>query len=327
MRLAVLLLIAATFSLAKAHDLTSLMQLGPHAELELIQQRRASHKSEQRANTKDKALSTTAHGSNQCIRFMHIPKTGGTSIDSANMHEDTPAFDSFMYRTYKRIANDMPAEEFEEKYESNLGIMYDESHNSVDYYSSDWMPQHSKYYNYISQPDGSRCVDVHTSPSSNASVAEYYSSDNCTVFCAGREPLQRFVSAYEMGDWGPCDPESFEQFVRIDLELFKHRPYKGGCHFVPQVLMVYGDSSKELETKQYCTSILHQEDLDEEFNAFMAENGQSLTLTDNHDNSALFGEASYNGCKVNRDVITQASKDMIYDFYRADYEAFGYARP
>ncbi|CAE7393981.1 unnamed protein product [Symbiodinium necroappetens] len=49
-----------------------------------------------------------------CLRFMHIPKTGGTSIDSANLHlpPGQRAFDSYMLRAYERIAE---ADQIDEK--------------------------------------------------------------------------------------------------------------------------------------------------------------------------------------------------------------------
>jgi hypothetical protein len=273
---------------------------------------------------REKALSTAAHRSTGCIKFLHIPKTGGSSIDSANMHEDKPVFDSFEYQSSKRIADSMPAEEFEEKYDSNLGVMFDKAYENLEYYMNKWLPKYHDFYQYIVQPDGNTCEDVHAPPRSNASVAKFYSKDHCDVtFCAVREPLQRFVSAYEMTQQGSCEPADFEARAHDLLKQIKAEPYKDLCMFVPQVQMVYGASSRESATKQYCSSILHTEGLEGEFNAFMKENNQTLRLGDDH----KMGHSAYGGCKVDRDAMTQASKDMIYDFYLADYKAFGYVRP
>ena len=42
----------------------------------------------------------------QCLRFMHIPKTGGTYIDSANLHlpPEQRAYDSLVLRQFLRVA-------------------------------------------------------------------------------------------------------------------------------------------------------------------------------------------------------------------------------
>lgn len=264
-------------------------------------------------------------GRSQCLKFLHIPKTGGTSIDSANMHQDGPAFDSLMRQTYMRIASNMSADKYESEYGSSLGRMYDDSHKSLIYYTQTWMPSHRQFYHMLLQPDdGQLCEDIHTPPSNAKSVQKFFTEDDCKVFCAVREPLQRFISSYEMTAAGPCDPEGFESTLGTFLPHLQEKPNDRGCLFTPQVMLVYGVNNKSQATTQYCGNILRTEHLNDDFDAFMQANGQALKLADKE----LMGESTYSfGCKVNRDNVTQAAKDLVFEHFRADYEAFGYPRP
>jgi len=256
----------------------------------------------------------------QCLKFLHIPKTGGTSIDSANMHLQSPAFDSLMLRTYQRIADDIP-QKFQSDYGGNLGTMYDVSHASTASYHDKWFPVHGHSYRMVSQRDGNKCQDLHTPPGSDPSVAGFFS--DCTTFCAVRDPLQRFISAYEMTQMGPCDSAAFEERLGSLFLKLSENPSMQVCQFVPQVQFVYGAESKYLSTTQYCDRILHTENLNEEFDALMHETGKALTLPPSH----LMGEAIYDGCRINRADVSQRARDLIYKYYLADYEAFGYSRP
>jgi len=269
------------------------------------------------------AAAATKSTTDQCLKFMHIPKTGGSSIDAVNMYQDPPVFDSLMLETFQRIATGMSNSTFESKYDSSLGRLYEDSHASYSNYSQMFVPLHISSYNMVQQLDGGTCEDLHTPPSDVPSVDSFYKDGNCDVFCAVREPLQRFISAYEMQQVGPCDPEGFESTLRLFLPQLVEQPSKNGCVFTPQVQFVYGAANKSSSTEQYCHHILHSENLNEEFDAFMEESGQTLTLPEEH----LMGEGAYEGCKVDRDNITQAAKDLVYSHYEADYEALGYTRP
>jgi len=265
----------------------------------------------------------TSSLSGSCLKFMHIPKTGGTSIDSVNMHQEVPAFDSLMHQTYSRAAAGMNAGEFESKYGSDLGNMYDESHKSLLHYALVWMPSHFQYYHFVAQPDGNICEDLHTAPGYDVGVTNFFVEGGCTVFCAVRDPLSRFISAYEMSQVGPCDPAGFESSTSTFLAKAQEHPYVSGCMFVPQVQFVYGARNQSSASTQFCNRILHTEHLNEEFDALMEEQNVSLTLPETH----LMSTSTYSGCLVDQSQVTQAAKDMIYQYYRADYEAFGYDRP
>jgi len=259
--------------------------------------------------------------SKQCLKFLHIPKTGGTSIDSVNMHQEAPVFDSLMHQTYQRIAEEMP-NEFQTLYGGNLGTMYDKSHESFVRYTGLWQPAHRQCYHMAPQPEGGTCEDLHTSPSNDPTVASFF--EGCTTFCVVREPLQRFISAYEMSVAGPCDGAGFDERLPSFLAELSEHPHTRGCLFAPQVEFVFGAKNKSLSTKQYCDRVLHTENLDQEFAALMTDMGETLTLPEHHS----MGEEAYDaGCKVNRTEVSQTSKDLIYKHFLADYEAFGYAPP
>mmetsp|Transcript_155504 Transcript_155504/g.270489 ORF Transcript_155504/g.270489 Transcript_155504/m.270489 type:complete len:318 (-) Transcript_155504:27-980(-) len=290
------------------YDVVSLMQL-----------RQFLHHTQSQATPK-----STKAFVGQCLKFMHIPKTGGTSIDSANMHLESPAFDSLALQECLRIAASMNQTEYAQKYNSNLGELFDASQSPEAF--ADNVP----YKNFIPSPyvQQGTCVDVHAPPGNNSDpdINKYYTTGPCNVFCVVRDPLDRFISGYQITKQGPCDPDGFEsRALELLLEL-KKDPWTQGCFFTPQVNFVYGASSKSLATTQYCDHILHTETLNEEFDALMQEYGINLTLPEEHELSAdkLASDGEIE-CKVQR--VTQKVKDAVYEAYRADYEAFGYPRP
>lgn len=292
-------------------DSCSLLQLDSHLKRGLHVAKRVGEKD-------------ISRNSSQCLKFMHIPKTGGTSIDSAGMHQPSPVFDSLMQETYKRIAGHMSSEDFESKYGSSLGRMYDGSHKSMDFYKWKWMPFHFLDYHWVLQKDGGICEDLHTPPSDNPAVLNFFDKRHCTVFCSVREPLQRFISAYEMMTVGKCDPAGFESKLRSFLPMLQKHPSYDACVFIPQVHYVLGAQNASSSKTQVCDHILHTEHLNDEFDAFMKKNGLTLTLPE----KKLMGEKAYSGaCRVDRNNVTQAAKDLVYEHYRADYEFLKYPRP
>merc|ERR1719389_639054 len=121
----------------------------------------------------------------------------------------------------------------------------------------------------------------------------------------------------------PCDPAGLQNYTKSFLAELKAKPYQAGCTFSPQVFFVYGSGFGTSSQKQYCTHVLRQESLDDDFNALMKEFGSDIALPDKH----LMGTDAYNGCTIDREKITQPTKDMIYQYYRDDFETFGYEYP
>merc|ERR1719210_2812044 len=120
-----------------------------------------------------------------------------------------------------------------------MGDLYDQSHSDTETYQN-FLKQKALFYKMVAQPDHTWCEDLHTPPDHDPKVAAYF-NDGSTVFCAVREPLERFMSAFKMKlKREECDPKSFEDNAREHLRVLKQRPGMWSCLFVPQVEMVYG---------------------------------------------------------------------------------------
>lgn len=246
----------------------------------------------------------------RCLKYMHIPKTGGTSLESANLHlpQGHRAFDSFAVPVYEAATTWLPGSAAE---------IFDMSHANPEAYAP-WFTRLN--HTWVKMPDGNVCHNIHTPPAYDHRVAEYF-SDNCTVFCAVREPLQRFLATYKFNRYGPCSVAGFENFVSFFMDFLKKQPFEHVCHWVPQVEFVYGAKSREASTHQYCHRVLHQEHLNDEFAALMAEFGQDLKLKEYHN---MFSSAN---CRIDLGAVSKATKNAVYNYYRADYDAFGYPPP
>ena len=252
-----------------------------------------------------------------CLRFMHIPKTGGTSIDAASMHQSIAPYGSLMRDTYERIAT-------ARHFDGDIGDLYEDSHRDAVSYGL-FLMKNGQFYHMLPENASEQCEDLHTPPSWDPMIQKYY--EKCETFCAIRNPLERFWSAYRMfaGTQSSefCDPDFIETFVNEALQEAKERPYYHDCFLVPQVEFVYGSRNWSHATRQYCTRLLHQENLTKEFDELMMEIGRPEVKLPEEDLMS-----SWSGCSnVSTSDLNLATRKAIYEFYKEDYEAFGYAPP
>ncbi|CAK9065224.1 unnamed protein product, partial [Durusdinium trenchii] len=200
----------------------------------------------------------------RCLRFMHIPKTGGTSIDAENLRHAIKPFDSLMLRTFHRLArvHDWNSSTMAERFQS--------THQDSFWTYINFIAGNAASYHFLpAAPD--RCEDLHMPPSQSKFIRDYY--DSCETFCTLRDPLERFWSAFQ--NWSPtCDPLGIEAEAVELLKELKQRPYQRDCFFVPQVEMVYGTRRISNGMHQYCDRFLHQENLSAEFHELMVERGR-----------------------------------------------------
>jgi hypothetical protein len=267
----------------------------------------------------------------RCLKFMHIPKTGGTSIESANLHlpREDRAFDSLAVPVYERDAA---------MYHQTPGELFDYAHATKPTDST--LAQSTFYFLHwgiranftvLDMPDGNKCQDIHTPPRYNQDVARYFGQadssdlDRCTVFCVVREPVARMISAYKF--WVPpspgwCSVRSFEAWAREKLLALRTSYFKDDCHLLLQSDFVFGPKSLDdgKDRVQYCDRILHQEELNTSVNDLVEEFGFPPLLT-----NQTFFETS--NCQIQSSDVSLEVKLQIFDFYRQDFEAFGYPRP
>jgi hypothetical protein len=267
----------------------------------------------------------------RCLKFMHIPKTGGTSIESANLHlsREERVFDSLAVPIYERDAA---------IYHQTPGDLFDDAH--VTKPTDSPLAQSTFYFLHwgiranftiLDMPDGNKCQDIHTPPRYNQDVERYFGQaassdpDRCTVFCVVREPVARMISAYKF--WaapspGWCSAQRFEAWAREKLVALRTSYFQDDCHLLSQSDFVFGPKSPDnaKATAQYCDRILHQEDLKSSVNDLVAEFGFPPLLT----NQTFFETTD---CHIQSSDVSLEVKLQIFDFYKQDFETFGYPRP
>lgn len=260
----------------------------------------------------------------KCLRFIHSPRTGGTSVDGMNLHlpKGQRAYESLMEGPIDAAAGGLffpnlsPGELFDQAHGTELK---DESSGAAAEHYGKYIPLLNFHFVSWQHPtDGytQTCQDLHTPPQYDADVARFFSEPGCTNFCTVRDPMTRLVSAYKFRALGECSTAAFDQWAKTTLPLRKEISF---CHAYPQVQYVYNAMTKGAATKQWCQHILRFENLSHDFNQLMEDFGRPLRMTQH-----MF---SSNGCKIDHNNVSLEAKMKIYSYYKADYDAFDYPRP
>mmetsp|Transcript_138170 Transcript_138170/g.358959 ORF Transcript_138170/g.358959 Transcript_138170/m.358959 type:complete len:348 (-) Transcript_138170:145-1188(-) len=182
-----------------------------------------------------------------CLNFLHIPKTGGTSIEDEGY--EAPELDSQLWGRFANLGCSAPCGTWSEP-----GV---------------WPMCHI----------GENCCSVwHIPPLMDSMLAGQY--QGCDTFCVVRSPVERFISQYKFRG-GPCNQEVFAKDSRKKLAQLRSDSgrYIDDCHYLPQVEYVFGRADLQNHTmRPFCQHVLKQENLVEDFNALMARFSLPLTL-------------------------------------------------
>lgn len=307
---ALCLLRAGAASLAELDGVISLVQ---HRSVYVNQQ----------GDTFGGTLPAEPDNAGKCLKFIHNPRTGGSSIDSLNLNlpKSQRAYQTLMEGPLDRAAgssffpNLTSGQLFDQAHGAELS---DEASGLASYLYGFYIPVLN--FRFVSWPHPldnyiQTCQDLHTPPHYDAQVEAFFSEPGCTNFCVVRDPLKRIISTYKFRSFGPCTEAGFDQWVMNTFPLTEPITF---CHGYPQIEYVYNAVTKDKATKQWCHRILRLENFTQDYNSLMTEFGRPLRMT-----THLFS----GGCRLDVSKISTEAKDKIYNYYRADYDAFGYPKP
>lgn len=138
---------------------------------------------------------------NFALRFIHIPKNAGTSIENAALKENI-------------------------KWGFKEWTKEDDGNNNIFKNKNPW-----KNINNNKTPIVKRCYPWHVN---YADLGDNFLEDDDTTFCVVRNPYTKIVSAYKYANGKNSTKEGLNNFVKEKLGNFKENKYWNGCHILPQ---------------------------------------------------------------------------------------------
>ncbi|CAJ1377317.1 unnamed protein product [Effrenium voratum] len=192
----------------------------------------------------DPTFKETGHGA-RCLKFIHIPKTGGTSIE----------YELWLKREQLRGLPQWGV------FDHNISCK-----NKHEFRPA--VPNVGQVLAYgCKSPAGhGGCPAWHVPPGADDLLLEGY--QQCDTFCVVRHPVTRLVSKWKYTSAGPnCSREDFTKWAFDMLEATQKDPYQGGCHFIPQSEYIW-QKGTGLTT---CDHVLRYENLTAEFDSLMSK--------------------------------------------------------
>jgi len=242
-------------------------------------------------------IPTLTSNSGQCLKFLHIPKNAGTTIE-------------LLYNMTK----------LKERYplEANASVLQPKFWGMKDRSLKCSSGNRSMLGCEIADPAGRKgmCSVWHVPPVFDSVAAASYAG--CNTFCVVRHPLMKAISQHLYtgisSQGGKCNGASFAETAKNMSDELPISPFKEDCHWVPQVYYI--------ANKQHCQHPLRFEYLRSDFNTLMADYNIPLVLGKEHNNS----NGQYcNLTKRIEEIPIEAIK-WVEMAYAEDYEAFGYPK-
>lgn len=174
----------------------------------------------------------------------------------------------------------------------------------------------------VQMPDGYWCNKWHVPPVYLPDPNMYM---NAEVFCIVRHPIDRLISEYryllEM-PWGGkhirrpeeedrCHPKGLNMYLKgVMSAVNAGYHFINDCHMVKQSTYIWGFD------RQWCQDIIRIENLPEEFDSLMRRAGYKVKLS--KENSATTCP------NLTKDALEPGLKQMLYDYYKDDFELLNY---
>jgi len=254
------------------------------------------------------------------LEFIHIPKTGGTAIESIAKNANITwgichfARPEFVFKVSDGTVSCAPANERDVK---NWEKLHFWKEKGVSWWHTP--PAHvSRFY------DGS----------------DPFAGDDVDMFAVVRNPYTRMISEYKhtMGvkehlKDKELSEEHFNEFLKNKLTPFKKNMFPGNLkkgkpgnrfyygngnngHLIPQYDFVYNRDKKE----KVIEHVIRYENLQAEFSKLMAEYNIPLELPKEH----VRPKAYLVERKIDIQNISLSNMHLIENIYKDDFRAFGY---
>jgi hypothetical protein len=221
--------------------------------------------------------------SNYKLKFVHIPKTAGTSIENIALKHNI-----------KWGANEWGKKDYNEK--------LIKEHNNCFTLDKPWIHLKSNYTS-----DNNKCSPWHIPPSK---LGRNIYNENDKLFCVVRNPYNKIVSEYKKHRSKNISKNELNKFVKNYINNTNIYNNLFNCHLIPQHEYTHGYIK--------CDHILKYENLHDEFKELMEKYNLGHIKLDKNDNKS--------SNKLNRNDLTLESKDIIYNFYKKDFQLFNYPK-
>ncbi|CAK9031319.1 Hypothetical protein SCF082_LOCUS19592, partial [Durusdinium trenchii] len=217
---------------------------------------------------------------NRCLKFIHIPKTAGSSVDQLSFH---------------------------------LKLNWGNNDRTLRCANMSVCRQTTPISRACCWPSKTTACSVwHYPPSLDEKLAHSYT--NCSTFCVVRDPILRFTSEYfyiskhRRTKGNLCDPAKFEEYVNETMQRLWDDPFIDDCHHVPQAYYL-----TSLDGHRLCDHIVRYEHLQTELTQLLklyhnlSEKATRLGLVNRH-----------RACKSL--PMSEELQQRLRDFFHVDYE-------